>query len=559
MPFQLNKQEITWLEDKIARMSLYEKIGQTSMEHIERVVRLNHTGSCEIINSVKRYLENYPLGNIFVGAEIIKDVTDDVKEIKNIIGIFQKEASIPMLVAGDVESGVGGVVKGLTKFVPNMALGVINDEKLTYETARFTALEARHVGLNWAFGPVVDLSLIWDRNACRCISDDEDTVIKISSAVIKGLQNHKVAACAKHFPGSTDFRNAHLTSTVNEFSKKDWHNKFGYIYSRLIEQGVYTIMVGHEALKWIEKYDYNENGYCPATLSKRVITNLLRDKLGFEGVIVSDALNMSGYISWGTHRQRIIQSFNAGIDVMLWPGEDYYKIISEAVVSGEITIERLDESVKRILALKIRLGLISIYNENDNTGKEDIEDIKKDAKRLNEELSKRSVTCIRNLKNIFPLNKNKIRKAFVLRFDAPSGRACNDIFIKELKNRGIEVAEHHAIEFSGWDKLTYLRSLEKKGGHWDVFFVLYDSHQFGSERPSSTTFKAFWALAGLEETELIYISFVSPFLVKDLPKITTFLTTVGVKNEASVRQLIKAMFGEADFNKRLPVEIRTYI
>ena len=298
------------------------------------------------------------VGGVFFGGTIISSPDErGVEGARALIKKYIDNADIPILVTSDFESGCGGMFKGLTAFPYEMSLGAANDEQLAYDYGKATAMEARSVGANWTLSPVSDLNLNpWNPLVGeRAIGDDPDLTVRLLKQVVRGMQENGIAACAKHFPGDgVDFRDQHRVTTYNTLSMEDWRRLSGRVFKELIDDGVYSIMAGHIGLPAYQKERLG--GFVPpATLSYELITELLKGELGFEGVVVTDALGMGGMSGFHENKMDMyIDCFNAGCDMMLWPSMSYVDAMVEAVESGRVSIERLDDAVRRILNMNER-------------------------------------------------------------------------------------------------------------------------------------------------------------------------------------------------------------
>lgn len=166
----------------------------------------------------------------------------------------------------------------------------------------------------------------------RGLTDDVNLAIKLLPQVIKGMQDNGLAACAKHFPGDgLDYRDQHIVTTNNTLSFDEWKKKSGKVFEEVIKSGVYSVMSGHITLPSYQKEIFDNGMKLPATLSHELIENLLKKEMGFDGVVVTDALGMGGFNGWyKTMDISQIESFKAGCDMMLWPSENYVKNMTEA-------------------------------------------------------------------------------------------------------------------------------------------------------------------------------------------------------------------------------------
>lgn len=546
------------VEQAIANMSLREKIAQTAVEHVEKVVDFS---SWQDEEAIRKYLAENPLGGIFIGGEIIKQACGSMEEYQEITALLQKHSPVPLLVVGDLESGAGGAVRSLTRFPPMMALGAVNDPQLAYEMGKYTALEGRSSGFNWSFSPVVDLSLNWLNPIVgrRSLGDCPDRVVELAGAVIRGMQDHGMAACAKHFPGDgVDFRDQHICTSVNDLPEAQWRQTFGHIYRSLILGGVNSIMIGHIGLPWLELFHEGKNRHCPATASSRIVTDLLRKELGFTGVIVSDALNMGGYVGWDSYERRIVDSFNSGMDVMLWPGPKYMDVMLKAVEEGRVTEQRLSDSVSRILRMKHGLGLVRQSDGRaDEAGEAPVhiaaaEEVRREARELSKELARRSPTLARNRKRVLPLDRNKVKRILAVSLSHGSIDVCMPAWTEQFRSRGAELT---VIEnFLPWEKLTYIREREEEGVRWDACLVFYHDRAVNHARPSGSLAKGLWALQGAETIQPIFISMTTPFLLYDVPYADTLVNMYSDTDDL-VEMTVKALYGEIPFNEQSPVKL----
>lgn len=233
-------------------------------------------------------------------------------------------------------------------------------EKVAYNVGYVSGKEASAIGCNWVFNPIADILYNW-RNTIintRAYGTNPDDVIKYTSSYIKGLRQSNIASCAKHFPGDgVEERDQHLLLGVNDLSTEAWDASFGRVYKHLIDEGVMSIMVGHIALpeyqkKLVPGITYEE--IMPATLAPELLTGLLRGKLGFNGLLVTDASHMIGMAAAMKRKDYVPLSIAAGCDMFLFfndPDEDFGYMM-DGYKNGVITEERMNDALQRILGLK---------------------------------------------------------------------------------------------------------------------------------------------------------------------------------------------------------------
>ncbi|MGG2990967.1 glycoside hydrolase family 3 N-terminal domain-containing protein [Paenibacillus macerans] len=555
---ELSEEEQRWVERTMNGMTLREKIGQTMQDHAGR---LPFKEADE--DKIAAYLERYPVGSFFIGGEIILKATGKAGDYRKWIETYQKLSRYPLLFSGDLEFGAGSAVRSLTAFPPLLALAAADDEALAYEYGKYTALEGRAAGFTWALAPGMDLLLNWLNPVIttRCLGDNPERAAKLASAIIRGMQDHGLAACAKHFPGDgVDFRDQHIITTVNDLSEAEWLTTYGEVTSRVIAAGVLSVMTGHIALPWAESAGRTE-APVPATVSAAVTNGLLRERLGFDGVVISDALDMGGFLSWGDYSKRIIDCFAAGTDVLLWPGTRYFEVMEQAIGDGAITMERLDRSVRRILEMKARLGVHHLDEQGRDSQAMELFDDRlapertAEAQRVGAEIARRCVTLVRNRAGVLPLEAASVSKVLVIMLNkVTEGRQFDKMgrFVELLRARGLEVDVLDQFE-----PLSTLRTWEEAGKSWDAAFMPYFMPLHGmmnTARPVGDAAKAIWAMQHAETIRPIGISFSTPYLLKDIPFLDTLVNAYSL-HEETIEYTIKAMFGEIPFAGKSPVEL----
>ena len=294
-------------------------------------------------------------GGIFIMPSARSQITRQARRM-------QARARTPIVVSSDLECGPGRMIRDATVFPDLMAVAASGDENLAWTMGRAAALEGREAGIHWNFGPVIDMN----RNPqnpitnTRSLGDDPEKIARFADAFIRGMQDHGMAACAKHFPGDGyDARDQHVCTSINPLSREEWDRLSGRLFRQVVERGVWSLMIGHISLPSVDAGDGSSlSAAPPATLSRRLATGLLRGELGFEGMIVSDASAMGGVTSWGPREEIVPAMLNAGCDQILFcEFQKDFAILERAAQDGRIAMERIDEAVRRILAFKQKLGL----------------------------------------------------------------------------------------------------------------------------------------------------------------------------------------------------------
>lgn len=373
------------VEKMIDEMTLEEKIGQVV------ICGFHGTTPNDEINTL---IKRYHLGNVI----LFKRNIENPKQLKELTSSLQDMAKIPLLIATDQE---GGVVTRLTEpftvFPGNMATAATGNPKNAYLTGLIMAKEMRAVGINWDLAPVVDVNDLPENPGIgvRSYSDDPGIVAKFALEFVRGLHEGGVTACIKHFPGKGhSAKDAHLEMPVVDRDRKTLESIELLPYKRSIEFGIESIMPSHVYYPALcEKRDL------PATLSDAVMGALLKGEMKFEGVVLTDDLEMRGITNVLSASDAAHLSFKAGADVLMicHTFEEQIKVfekIEEGVRNGKIPMERLNDAVKRVLKLKESIGLLGgkLVIDNEIGSSESLN--------IAREIAKRSITCIRNSDNL---------------------------------------------------------------------------------------------------------------------------------------------------------------
>jgi beta-N-acetylhexosaminidase len=315
----------------------------------------------DAINQVCCPLLNFEPSETLGAAHISRGTREKVTEQ---IRKLRATSEIPPLCTADLECGAGRAVVGLTEFPDLMGLGANDSEELAYAVGKATALEGRSVGLNWTFSPCVDVAEVPDSPAVstRSAGRSVERVIRTARGYLRGLQEHGMVATLKHFPGDgyTTY-DQHLTTVAIPLTLEQWWRGPGRIYRELIDAGAKTIMAGHISLPAYDARDEARGLYPPATLSRRLLVDLLRGELGFGGLLVSDAMGMAGVAGFAHPFESYARFLEAGGDCVLFPrvpDRRFYPEMERVLRDGILTEATLYDRAARILAFKEDLGLL---------------------------------------------------------------------------------------------------------------------------------------------------------------------------------------------------------
>lgn len=569
MPYNLDEEGVKWVESTIESMTTKEKIGQLFV----------NMGSSRDKEYLSNMVNKYHIGAVRYNPGTSEEVYDQNY-------ILQTESKIPLLIAANTEAGGNGACTDGTEVGLEVKIGATNDTKYAYEMGRVSGVEASAIGCNWSFAPIVDIIKNW-RNpiiSSRSFGSDPDKVLELSLAYMKGIQESGILPAAKHFPGDgMDERDQHLSFSINTLSTAEWDETFGKVYSGLIEAGLPSIMAGHIHLPAYSRAfnaELTDEELLPATLSKEIITDLLRGKLNFNGLVVTDASHMLGMTGSMKRSELLPISIAAGCDLFLFfndPDEDF-EYMMEGYRSGTITDERLTDALRRILGLKAKLG----FHKKD---KEKILPPKEEAlakiglsenKVLFKEVADQSITLVKDKQDIWPVIPEKYKRILLVDVRGVSGGFGEllgggkekpiDVLKKKLEEKDFDVSIHVSDE----DKLKDLPQKEKIASIGRIYAAKRPIHELTSQYDliinvanvnPSTVQRIVWPASKgtpdipfyIHELPTIFVSVQCPYHLIDVPQVQTYINTYDGKEE-TLESLVSKLMGESKFKGVSPVD-----
>ena len=567
-PYNLSDSDINWVKETIDSMSIEEKIGQL-------FVNMGASRTEEYLTDV---LNNYHIGAVRYNPGKAEEVYDQNK-------ILQEKSKIPLLIAANTEAGGNGACTDGTEVGVEVKIGATNDTKWAYEMGRVSGVEAAAIGCNWSFAPIVDINKNW-RNpiiSSRSFGSDPDLVLEMSLAYMKGIQESGIAPAAKHWPGDgIDERDQHLSFSVNSLSCEEWDQSFGKVYKGLIDAGLPSIMAGHIHMPAYERFfnpDKKDEDLLPATLSKELMTDLLRGKLGFNGVVVTDASHMLGLTGAMKRSKLLPTSIAAGCDLFLFfndPDEDFASMMN-GYKEGIITEERLQEALERILGLKASLGL-------HKKAKSEILPPKEEAlakiglpenKALFKEVADQAITLVKDKQDIWPVTPEKYKRVLLVDVKGVQGgfgamlggkEKVVDIMKELLEAQGFEVTVWESTE----EKIMKLPEEERAAAianvyaqkrpiteltdHYDLIINLANVNPGTVQRivwPASkgTPDIPFY----IHEVPTIFVSVQYPYHLADVPQVKTYINVYDSRKQ-SLEVLVEKLMGRSEFKGESPVD-----
>lgn len=534
-------EEANWVKKIMSKMTIEEKIGQ--------LVTCPYDGN--FVNSDSDYLKDLEslITKWKIGGLIL--FGGEVYEAAHLTNTLQKMAQIPLLISSDFERGVANQITGATLFPPLMALGATDSEELAYFMGKITAIEARAIGIHMTYAPVADVNNNPSNPIIntRSFGEDPEHVSQLSLAFVKGCQENGLLATAKHFPGHGDTDvDSHTLLPVISGERSRLEKIELYPFEQAIKGGVKAIMTAHI---YVPTLDPTPN--LPATLSPLILTNLLRKELGFQGLIVTDAMTMGGITSSYSPQEAAIKTVQAGADVILMPPNPgaVIKALIQAVSSGQIPEERINASVKRILEAKASLNLhknrmVEIDAlAHKISSKENLQQ----AARIFEN----SMTLIKNEENIVPLSSSNLKIAVFSLSSDPGDYFAGRIFVKELTRRCPDLISFYADPYTGQE---YIEEGVAKAKEADVvIFALFSSLRAGKGSVDVDQ-KHIQIIKRFSEgpMKVVAVSFGSPYFLLNFPEVDSYLCAYRYAPQAQ-EAAAKAIFGEIDIQGKIPVSL----
>lgn len=545
---------------KLSELTLKEKIGQMLLAYQNYINRYDetHVRPKEERDAI---LKNEGFGTLWAqtdrltrGVDVV-ETADNMSVASNEFGTWVQEESdvykIPALTALDAErEGAGHLFRDLSVVCGPMAQGASNDEKLVFELGAAVARELRTAGVTWRWAPAVDVSNRFNMGVCRShAQDDPEKEIRLALAQILGTQSEGVAATAKHFPGNdkSEFRDSHFCSRVIHSTLDEWWAEQGKIFQGLIDGGVYSVMITHGSFPAVDNSKIGGR-YRPSTISKKVITDLLKGEMGFKGVVVTDGIVMASLYSLMPYEELIVELVNAGNDVILGVELGTGDIIEKAVKDGRISESRIDDACQRVLDMKEKLGM---FEDGYRLVKGNSKDVTPRTREINDRLAEKAVHLVRDRNELLPLDKNKIKDVTIICSTHADKFYKNlDYLVKEFEDRGMKVHLQRRLSSS--------KELENISERSDliIYAVYIGPHEpIGGMNLYGEECKTFlWAFSSGKEKS-IGVSMGYPFVHYDLMEnVDTFVNTYGMSPEL-MKSFVAGIFGEIPFVGEAPMRL----
>ncbi|MCU7524106.1 MAG: serine hydrolase [Ignavibacteria bacterium] len=538
--FDLKSADVRWVENNLNHMTLYEKCAQMVMPWVEAEFMNEDDPKYKRLVHLVRDLKVG--GIIFFEGDIINQVLLTNK--------LQKLSEVPLLVSADYERGVGMRLKDAVEFPYNMAIGAADDTTLTYMMGKIVGQETRSIGVQQNYAPMVDINNHAKNPIIniRSYSEDKDIIDRHMLAFMRGMDEENVLTTAKHFPGhgATDL-DSHKDLPLLSQSKSSFEKNDLVPFEKAITAGVKSVMVGH-----LEVPAYEPKRGLPATLSKNIITNLLKNQLGFQGLVITDAMNMHGVTKHFKTGPATLKAVQAGNDIILFPPDEAAAIsaIYNAVETGKISESRIDYSVRKILAAKKWLHL-------DNNRFVNIDSVthllnKRSHIRLAQDIADKSITMVKNEGNLIPVDPSKYSSVACITLSDVSAPAPYyfENLVKEKFNNVKRVSL--GKKSTGREFNEAMEAVRTSDLVLVPIFVKVRAFTGSVDMPEEEV-KLVKALSEINKP-VIFMSMGNPYILSNFPQAPNYLCSYG---EPKVSQLamLKALTGDIDITGRLPISI----
>lgn len=529
-PYWLDASQCSWVTETLRCMTVEEKVGQLFC-----VMGQDY--------QPEKLLEMVRGGK--VGGILFRPEPRD--SILNRFAPLDAVSRIPLLKAANLEEGGAGAISDGTLFGWPMMTAATDDEEVAEKFGRVCAMEGRSAGINWTFSPVCDIDMNF-RNPItnvRTYGSDPNRVRRFTQIYTEAVQNCGMAACAKHFPGDgVDFRDQHLHPTYNSLSAKEWYATYGRIYQNLIEHDLLSIMVGHIIQPNVAKEINPELTFAdclPASLSKEMLTGVLRNRFGFNGVITTDATIMGGFCMAMERSRAIPQAIAAGSDMLVFNTdfEEDYQYMLDGVRSGIVSEERLDEAVERILALKMKVCFPDYHEEVINGAA------------WHREAAEKAITLVKNLQPgilpIIPSRYPDVRLIVLGKDEIPDGRISQiGKEILEMHQFRVEIYQPYEDDLHGTSCLP--------GKRLTLYLANYE------QASNQTTVRIDWCRKHaldcprfLNEEPCVFVSLANPYLLQDVPRVKTYINAY-IATRTVIETVIKKLMQNGPFTGSSPVD-----
>lgn len=531
-PFYLTQAQADWVEASLAAMNTQQKVGQ--------LFCINGTSYSE--EELLDLVEKAAIGGVLFRPIYTK------AQLRKRWAALDAVAPWPLLKAANLEEGGSGAASDGTRFATQLGVAAAGDLEEVAHFAQVCANEGIEAGYNWTFSPVADIDLNFMNPIInvRAFGNDRDRIMTSAGKYVQVVQKAGVAACAKHFPGDgVDFRDQHLHPTYNTLPAQEWYDSYGKIYEHLIQQDILSIMAGHIVQPAVERDvnpDLTDGELLPGSLSRELLTDVLRERYGFNGVIVSDGTIMGGFCMAMERCKALPTAIQAGCDMLVFSNNirEDIQMMLDGLKSGILTRQRLDEAVTRLLALKAKVACEPAPVPEMIPAAD-----------WARQCADKAVTLVKNTAGILPISAGRYEKIRLICFGddkTPEG-SLKEMMKSALEREGLKVAEYEptfkddlqAIGSLDSKILTlYICNMEAKSNNTSVHIYWFPKHALQIPRY-------------MEVEDAVFVSFANPYHLQDIPRVRAYVNAYSA-TRATVDAVVEKLFGHSPFRGVSPVD-----
>lgn len=547
--YQLSPGQVEWVERSLQSMDIRRRVGQLFIGYMMHEGLSPEAQMNEYAIRIKKETETFQPGGYYLNKHYFPSTPI-------LLNLLAEASAVPLFICADMEAGAGGGFGGviapeMTPFPVSMAIGAAGSSQYAYQTAKWTAIQAGGIGVNFVFAPSVDVNNNPDNPIInvRAYGEDPEAVARMGIAYIRGLQENGSPASAKHFPGHGDAAEDTHIEIASVAGDRDRLERVElYPFRRAIaEARVDTVMTAHVSVPALEP-----DASVPATFSSRVLQDLLRDEMGFRGVVISDALLMGGVTSSMGAGEAAVRSLRAGCDILLMPPnlEEAFTAVYEAVDTGMIPPWRLEEAVRGVLALKAKHWLY----ENPPVDIVEIPPVLQEkAEDISYRIAGEAVTLVKNRNGLLPLDPDMHTASFFLTdFNDPYSDH-GHLFLHSIDNMTGRENHMSLMPDAGEDHFAKAMRMARQA-EAVVFGVETPVLPEKSNKEIPEAFQPLIDYAIENGKKTVLVSFGNPYMIRRFHEADAYVCAYSYYDMMAVA-VVEALYGERAPRGRLPVTI----
>lgn len=549
-PFYLSDEDIEWVKDTYNALSIDEKLGQLFFP-------IGYSAAPQYLQH--ELLDHAPGGVMFRTGK--KD------ELFEAYSYLQNNSKVPLLLAANLEAGGDGIVEEGTAFGKQMQAAATGDPIYAYYLGKVSCSEGQAVGCNYAFAPVVDIDMNYHNpiTNVRTYGSDVKMVTACALEYMKAARECGTLVSVKHFPGDgVDETDQHILTSVNSLSREEWDKSYGKVYKTLIDEGAPSVMVGHIAMPAYQKMLQTKHPkkLIPATLSPELLQGLLRKQMGFNGLIITDATPMVGFLCAMDRERSVPYSIEAGCDMILFNKvyEEDLEFMKKGYEKGILSEKRLEEAVLRILATKASMKLHRKKAEHTLTPKKDHMAVIgcDEHKKLAKKCADKAVTLVKDTQKLLPITPEKHKRIlFEIMGKCPSEERVAQHFICELEKRGFEVIRYEE-EIFDFSKPMRFETVNEFRSKYDLVIYVGNVENASNKTTNRLNWHAPYGAGNnipwfVEVVPTLFISLQNPYHLLDVPMVKTYINAYS-NHDMMIETVVEKITGESEFVGKSPID-----